>query len=312
MDCFGSPYFQRGNMKKSINTRTRDNIAATLMLSPAVILLLITSVYPFFWLFRYVLYDYNGFKAYFTGFDNIIRMVNDTMFRDSILHTFEYASMKLVIVIPLSLLLAVLINSKTPGSEFFKAVFFLPTVISAAIYSLIFSFIFAVFNGPLNGVLQQMHLIKAPIDWLGNADWVMISIVIVAVWGAIGNYMIYFLSGLTSISTEIYESCKIDGANAAQTFFKDTLPMLSPILKVILLLALTGAFKDYESIIVMTGGGPNNRSHVMFSYIYTLIFSSNTTPQIGYATVLSIVAAMIIGLITAIYMYFARKLDDMF
>ena len=245
MDCFGSPYFKRGNMKKSINTRTRDNIAATLMLTPAVILLLITSVYPFLWLFRYVLYDYNGFKAYFTGFDNIIRMVNDTMFRDSIIHTFEYASMKLVIVIPLSLLLAVLINSKSPGSEFFKAVFFLPTVISAAIYSLIFSFIFAVFNGPLNGVLQQMHLIKAPIDWLGDADWVMISIVIVAVWGAIGNYMIYFLSGLTSISTEIYESCKIDGANAAQTFFKVTLPMLSPILKVILLLALTGAFKDY-------------------------------------------------------------------
>lgn len=138
----------------------------------------------------------------------------------------------------------------------------------------------------------------------------MYSIVVVAVWGGVGNYMVYFISGLSSVSSEIYESCKIDGANAPQTFFKVTLPMLSPILKVILLLAITTSFKDYESILVLTNGGPNNRSHVMFSYIYNLIFSSTTTPQIGYATVLSILAALIIGGITAIYLYLARKLDD--
>lgn len=295
---------------KQIKDDRRDNISAAFMLLPAVFLLVVTSIYPFFWLFRYVLYDYNGFVAYFTGLDNVFRMFSDTTFWRSVLHTFEYASMKLVIVIPLSLVLAVLINSKIPGSEFFKGVFFLPTVISAAIYSLIFSFIFAVFNGPLNSILQQLNIISSPIDWLGSSKWVMTSIVIVAVWGAIGNYMIYFLSGLTSISTEIYESCKIDGANSVQSFFHITLPMLSPILKVILLLAITGAFKDYESIIVMTGGGPNNRSHVMFSYIYDLIFSSSTTPQIGYATVLSIVAALIIGSVTAIYLHFAKRLDD--
>ncbi len=290
--------------------RRGDGIAPFLMLSPAVFLLIVTSIYPFFWLFRYVLYDYNGFVAYFTGFDNIKRMFSDTIFWKSVLHTFEYAAMKLVIVIPVSLLLAVIISNNIPGSKLFRGVFFLPTVISAAIYSLIFTFIFAVFNGPLNSVLQNMHIIKAPIDWLGSSKWVMISIVMVAVWGALGNYMIYFISGLTSIPNEVYESCMIDGASSPQTFFRITLPMLSPILKVILLLAITGAFKDYESIIVLTNGGPNNRSSVMFSYIYNLIFSSSTTPQIGYATVLSIVAALIIGTITAVYLYFARKLDD--
>lgn len=288
----------------------RGSLAPALMLAPAVILLIITSVYPFFWLFRYVLYDYNGFTAYYTGLDNIKRMFTDEIFWNSVLHTFEYAAMKLVIVIPVSMLLAVAISRNIPGSKLFRGLFFLPTVISASIYSLIFTFIFAVFNGPLNSVLQGMGLISAPVDWLGDPDWVMISIVIVAVWGAIGNYMIYFISGLTSISDEVYESCMIDGANSVQTFFKVTLPMLSPILKVVLLLALTGAFKDYESIIVMTNGGPNNRSHVMFSYIYNLIFSSQTTPQIGYATVLSIMAALIIGGVTAIYMFLSRKLDD--
>ena len=114
--------------------------------------------------------------------------------------------------------------------------------------------------------------------------------------------MIYFISGMSSIPEEIYESSRIDGANGVQTFFHITLPMLSPVLKVILMLAITTAFKDYQSILVLTDGGPNNRSHVMFSYIYKLIFSSST--------MLSVVAALIIGIVTAIYMFVARKLDD--
>ena len=99
-------------------------------------------------------------------------------------------------------------------------------------------------------------------------------------------------------------------SNGIQNFFYITLPMLSPVLKVILMLAITTAFKDYQSILVLTDGGPNNRSNVMFSYIYNLIFSSTTMPQIGYATMLSVVAALIIGIVTAIYMFLARKLDD--
>jgi len=237
-------------------------------------------------------------------------MFQDAIFWRSVLHTFEYAVMKLVIIIPLSLLLAVLLNQKIKGSGIFRGIYFMPTVISSAVYSLIFGFIFAVYNGVLNAYLQKLGMIHSPIDWLGSASIVMISIIIVAVWGGFGNYMILFMSGLSSISEEIYESCKMDGANGVQSFFYITLPMLSPVLKVILMLAITTALKDYESILVLTNGGPNSRSEVMFTYIYKLIFGSQTTPQIGYATVLSIMAALIIGVITAVYMYLARKLDD--
>ncbi len=289
---------------------SRGDFAAVFMMLPAVILLVVMSIYPFFWLFRYICYDYNGFNAYFTGTRNFIRMLEDETFWRSVLHTFEYAGLKLLFVIPLSLLLAVLLNQKLTGSSIYRGIYFMPTVISSAIYSLIFGFIFAVYNGVLNASLQKMGLIQAPIDWLGDPSIVMLSIVIVAVWGGFGNYMIYFISGMSSIPEEIYESSRIDGANGVQTFFHITLPMLSPVLKVILMLAITTAFKDYQSILVLTDGGPNNRSHVMFSYIYKLIFSSSTTPQIGYATMLSVVAALIIGIVTAIYMFVARKLDD--
>ena len=289
---------------------SRGDFAAVFMMLPAVILLVVMSIYPFFWLFRYICYDYNVFNAYFTGARNFMRMLEDETFWRSVLHTFEYAGLKLLFVIPLSLLLAVLLNQKLTGSSIYRGIYFMPTVISSAIYSLIFGFIFAVYNGVLNASLQKMGLIQAPIDWLGDPSIVMLSIVIVAVWGGFGNYMIYFISGMSSIPEEIYESSRIDGANGVQTFFHITLPMLSPVLKVILMLALTTAFKDYQSILVLTDGGPNNRSHVMFSYIYKLIFSSSTTPQIGYATMLSVVAALIIGIVTAIYMFVARKLDD--
>lgn len=291
--------------------KNRGDFTAFLMIFPSVFLLLTMSVYPFFWLFRYVCYDYNGFKAYFTGSRNFMRMAGDTVFWRSVLHTFEYAGLKLIMIVPLSLLLAILLNQKLTGTGIFRGIYFMPTVISAAIYSLIFGFIFAVYNGVLNASLQGLGVIHTPIDWLGNASIVMISIAIVAVWGGFGNYMILFISGMTSIPDELYESSRIDGANEFQTFVGITLPMLSPVLKVILMLAITNAFKDYQSILVMTGGGPNNRSHVMFSYIYNLIFgSAGTMPQIGYGTMLSIVAALIIGMITAAYLFVARKLDD--
>lgn len=289
---------------------SRGDFASVLMLLPAVFLLAVISIYPFCWLFRYIFYDYNGFTAYYIGFKNFTRMFQDAVFWRSVLHTFEYAVMKLIIIIPLSLLLAVLLNQKIKGSGIFRGIYFMPTVISSAVYSLIFGFIFAVYNGVLNAYLQKLGMIHSPIDWLGSASIVMISIIIVAVWGGFGNYMILFMSGLSSISEEIYESCKMDGANGVQSFFYITLPMLSPVLKVILMLAITTALKDYESILVLTNGGPNSRSEVMFTYIYKLIFGSQTTPQIGYATVLSIMAALIIGVITAVYMYLARKLDD--
>lgn len=188
----------------------------------------------------------------------------------------------------------------------------MPTIISTAVSALVFSFIFAAYNGVLNAVLRSMGLISQNINWLGNPKVAMWAVIIVAIWGGFGNYMIYFMSGMAGISEDVYESAKIDGANGIQTFFKITLPMLSPMLKVILMLAITGAFKDYESIMVLTDGGPNNRTQVMFLYIYQLIFGATdtATPQIGYGTVLSLTAAVIVGIVTAIYLFFARKLDD--
>jgi len=292
---------------------TKDSAATALMLTPSVLFLAVCSIYPFIWIFRYVCYDYNGFMATYTGTRNFMRMMNDKAFWGSVIHTFEYALYKLVFIIPLALVIAVLLNAKMRGSNVLRGIYFMPTIISTSISGMIFSFIFATKNGILNGVLMSLNLIQSPVKWLTGMDWVMVAVTIMAVWGGFGNYMLYFTTGINSIAEDVYESAKIDGANTTQTFFRITLPMLSPVLKVVLMLAITGAFKDYEAIMVLSKGGPGNRSMVMFLYIYNLIFgtpNSTTQAQIGYGALLSVMAAFIVGIVTAIYMFVSRKLDD--
>ena len=189
----------------------------------------------------------------------------------------------------------------------------MPTIISTSIAGMIFGFIFATKNGILNSMLQNMHMVDSPIKWLNSPSVVMVAVTILAIWGGFGNYMLYFITGMTGISEDVYESAKIDGATGVQTFFRITLPMLAPVLKVVLMLAITGALKDYEAIMVLTNGGPGNRSMVMFLYIYNIIFGSagsTSQPQIGYGALLSVVAAVIVGIVTGIYLFVSKKLDD--
>lgn len=299
------------------NRKGRWDLPLFLMLLPMMALFLVVSVYPFLWVVKYVFYDYNGFVAYPVGLDNFKRIfTNDPIYWKSVIHTFEYAFLKLVLTMPVSLVTAVLLNQKLRGKSFFRILFFIPTVISSAIYSLIFFFIYSPYNGILNNLLLGGGLIKAPVDWLGNPAIAMISVVIVALWGAFGNYMILFLAGLQSIPQDVYESGDMDGASRIQSFFHITLPMLGPVLKVVLLLAITTALKDYQSVMVLTGGGPRDRTQVMFLYVYQLMFGNeNATAaqlQIGYGAAAGLVSAVIIGIATFIFLNLSKKLDEVY
>ncbi len=285
---------------------------AFLMLLPSVLLLILVSIYPFIWMFRYVFYDYNGFVSYFVGMDNFKRGLKDQYFLNAVLHTFEYAFWKLIIVIPLALILGYILTWKMRGMRLFQGVYFMPTIISSAISGMIFYFIFSPFNGVLNGILRSINPSRPAVDWLGNSQIVMYSVVAVAIWGGFGNYITLMMSGFLGIPHDLYESARIDGANEATIFFRITLPMLGPVLKVVLTIAITTAFKDYEMILVLTQGGPNHRTDVMFSYIYQMAFGTapGAPSQLGYAATLSLYAAVIVGIITVIFTRLTRNMDD--
>ena len=315
----GEKSFSDLNSRRRFN---KDTVSIYMMLFPSFFLFVCISVYPFMWAVRYVFYSYDGLtKPYFLGFENFVRaFTRDKILWKGVINTFEYAIRKLLFIIPLALITAVLLNKNTKFKDIFRILFFVPTVISSAIAALIFYFIYSPYNGVLNSLLSAIGLIKSPIDWLGNVSLVMGSIVVLAVWSGFGNYMILFLAGLQSIPDELNESATLDGASAFQHFFNITLPLLGPITKVILLLAITTALKDYQTIMVMTNGGPLDRTQVMYLYVYHLMFGSGglgpstggTRLQYGYGATVGLISSVISGIITIIYLKYSKKMDEIY
>ena len=284
------------------------------MLLPNVIMFLVFTVYPILWALRYMLYDYKGYgEARFVGLDNFVRVfTRDPVFWDSVVNTFVYVGGKLIITLPIAFLIAVMVNKSFRRNAVVQSIIFTPTIMSSAVMALIFYLIFNTYNGSVNKILMSLGLINQNINWLG-VKYAMLTVVIIAAWGGIGNYMVYFITGLTGISEDIYESARIDGGNETQLLFYITIPMLAPIIKMILMLALVISFMDMQSILVLTEGGPMNATNVMFLYIYQLFFpvtsGSTVLQEFGYGAAVSIVAALIVGGVTLLYLFLARRLD---
>jgi raffinose/stachyose/melibiose transport system permease protein len=285
-------------------------------LMPSLLITLILGVYPIIWALRYMFYDYSGFGTpVFTGLDNFSRLMRDEDYWSSVWNTFVYAGGKLALTIPLSLLLAVILNNGIRGKNLLRIVYFMPTVISTAVMSIVFFIIFSSYNGLLNKILVSNGIIKENINWLGT-DYAMLTVIIVAVWGAIGNYMLLFIAGLQNIPNDVYESASIDGANGLQKFWYVTIPMLGPVMQMIIMLAIINSLKGYESIMVLTEGGPIGKTDVMFLYVYKLLFPVSTgsavEQQFGYGSAASFITALIVGGITLAYFYMSKRLNKVY
>lgn len=300
-----------------MNHKGKGVLQSYLMLLPNLILFLVVSVYPVIWALQYMLYEFDGISAKkFVGLDNFVRVfTRDPNFWMSVRNTLVYAGAKIVLVIPLALLVALLINRPKRLYGGIQAIVFSPTIMSSAVMALVFYLLFNVYSGEINRMLLSAGLIARPINWLGR-ELAMTTVVVVAVWGGLGNYMVYFLAGLQQISPDMYESAEIDGVTPWTRLLRITIPLLGPMLKTILMLAIIQAFQDMASIMVLTNGGPFNATRVMFLYIYQLYYPASETtvfrPQFGYGAAVSIVAAAIIGVITLIYMRISKKLDDIY
>ncbi|XEC96068.1 carbohydrate ABC transporter permease [Paenibacillus tarimensis] len=292
----------------------RKKLHAYIFTFPSLFLTLVLGIYPILWAFRYMFYDYQGYGSpRFVGLDNFFRVARDDQFWQSVANTFVYAGGKLVLTLPLSLILAVILNRALRGRHLFRAVYFLPTIFSASVMSIVFYIIFNSYNGILNQFLLKLRFVSEPVDWLG-AQFAMLTVIIIAVWGAVGNYMLLFLAGLQSIPDDIYEAASLDGVNPVQRLWYITLPMLGPVLQMIIMLAITVSLKGYESIMVLTEGGPFNKTEVMYLYLYKLFFpvtsEGSSVQNIGYGSAVGFTTALIVGLITWIYFWISKRLNE--
>lgn len=300
--------------KHSLWKRVNRERVSYLMLLPNIILFLAFTVYPLLWVLRYMFFEYRGYgEPVFIGLGNFARVMRDNVFWKSVQNTFAYVFGKLIFTIPFAFFLAFLLQKSTKLNAIAQSVVFTPTIMSQAVMALIFYLLFNTYNGEVNRILMKLGIIDQNINWLGVNN-AMYTVIMIALWGGVGNYMVYFIAGLTGISTDVYESAKLDGANGAQTLFKVTLPLLAPVMKMILMLALVNSFHDMQSIMVLTEGGPMNATNVMFLYVYQLFFpisaGSTVVQEFGYGAAVSLVAACIVGVFTGLYLILARKLDS--
>jgi len=198
------------------------------------------------------------------GVINYKNLFADEKMLVSFTNTIKFAALYVPGVIIISLFVAVLLNRRLRGVSLFRTAFFLPAVTSAVATALVWNMIYGRDTGILNFILERLG--AQPVCWLctGNA---MYSVVIVNIWGAIGEGMIIFLAGLTAIPREYYEAAEMDGANGSNQFFRITLPLLTPSIFFMILITTINAFQAYDYIYMLTrrGQGDSSVPVVVFS-----------------------------------------------
>ena len=211
---------------------------------------------------------------------NYGRLLSDKVFAQVAANTAIYAIASLLIVLPLALVLAVLLNAKSLRfSNVWRAMYFTPVVTSTVAITLVFQILYSRDTGLLNAPLIYLGL--EPIYWLGDRSWAKVAIIILIAWRSTGLLTIYFLAGLQSIPEELYEAASIDGASMLQKFFRITIPMLRPIILFVSIIVLLSSIQIFDEPQILTRGGPANASMSVVQYLYERGY---TRLRLGFAS----------------------------
>ncbi len=238
------------------------------------------------------------------GFDNFVRFFTDQRSLQILWNTLRFALFAVTFNVSIGLVLALALNRAMPGwlLYFFRLAFFLPVIIAAAFVSIVWTYFYGDDLGVIN---YYLRLIGLPgVRWLTDAGQAMTSIIIMDVWKNTGFFMIIFIAALQGVPKNILEAAVMDGTPAWRQFFRITLPYISPVVFFCIVYASIGALQVFESIVILTQGGPGDATRSLSIQIVEEGFGSF---QIGYAASISVVMTVIILIITAIQQVLSRK-----
>lgn len=286
-----------GRLKKRTWHRN-DVIAGYLFITPAILGFCLFVAYPLLSSSYYAFTNWNGLSTpRWIGWQNFQYLfTQDPSFWASLRATFYFGLLSVPTTLVLGLLLAVLMNRAYPGVKIFRTIMYLPVVLPGIAVLTLWKYIYDPLFGLANMILSALHLPTSL--WLASEQMAMPSIVIIGLWG-VGGTMIIFLAGLQAVPQEIYEAARIDGAGMFATFRRMTLPMISPIIFLQLILQLTGAFQAFNQAKVLTNGGPNFDTYLFMYKIYTDGLQG-AFPQVGYAMAEVWILFLIILAVTAL------------
>ena len=276
-------------------SRMKKNHTAYLFVLPALLGCLLFTVYPV----GYVIYlsllswDLISPDKIFVGLDNYKNLLTSPEFQRVLLNSFTYMVVTVAISISVALLLAVWLNKRTKLHSFVQTSIFTPHIISLVSVAMLWMWIMDPEYGLLNYILSWFG--GPRLLWLDSPDTALLSVMIVGIWKVIGYNVLILVAGLQSIPSYIYESAKLDMANKLTTFFKITIPLLSPTLFFLFIVNVTSSFQVFDSVRVMTQGGPVNSTNVLVHWIYQTGFEFY---RIGEAATGSVFLFIIVALAT--------------
>ncbi|OLP42294.1 carbohydrate ABC transporter permease [Rhizobium oryziradicis] len=239
----------------------------------------------------------------YVGFDNFIHLLDNADFRVTLLKTVGFVVVAVPLNIILSLSLAILLQPQTRLFAFARTVVFFPSMISLLIIGITWRWLFGLNNGLVNYLLSLVSI--APVPWLEQDTMAQIAVVVAWVWWQAGVNMMIFLSGLTAISPDYYEAASIDRTSKWRQFTHITLPLLRPTLAVVLVLSSIEAFKVYELVVSLTGGGPGKATVYLIQTIYDTAFQMPM--KAGVAAAQSVVLFCVLMVLAIIQLRVARS-----
>ncbi len=291
-------------MKKILSNKK----AITIFVLPTVLIMLVIVLVPIFISVYYSLLNWDGLgDGIFIGVQNYLDLLKDQRFLNSVGNSFLYVILSLFVQLPISLILALIISNLRKGEKLYRTTYFIPVVISGVVIGQLWQKIYNGDYGLLNALLGALNLENLQQDWLGQQSTALICAFIPNLWQYVGYHMLIMYAGIKSISPEISEAARIDGANRFQIAWRVTIPLLRPILEVCITFSLIGALKIFDLIYVLTGGGPFYTTEVPTVYMYKTIFDSF---QYGYGSAISIFIILECIVFTMILKFFFREKEE--
>lgn len=285
----------------------REAAQGYLFMSPTLFVLLVFTIGPIFYA---IFLAFNkvqllGETSYdFVGLKNFVRLMDDSRAHIALWNTAKYV----LIVVPtqtcLALVMAASLNAGLKGEKLFRIVYFLPTLTSSAVLTLIFMWMYNQ-NGLINKILSVFHL--PTYNWIGDPSVALNSIMIMNIWSTAPFFMVIYLAALQGIPESLYEAADLDGANAIQKFFYVTVPYLRPVTSFVVIMGIIGTFQLFDQSYIFSGGsgGPNNSTLTVVLLIYQYAFKNLGT--MGYAAALAFALALIILIATLIQRKFSKE-----
>lgn len=282
----------------------REATEGFLFISPWIVGFVVFTVGPIIASLYLSLCRWNMFEdPQFVGFRNYMKMFSgaDPKLVKSLLVTTYYTAASVPLNVTLSLLVALLLDSRVKGIGIFRTIYYLPSVASGVAIAILWMWIFHRDFGLLNAFLGFFGI--PPGFWLGDEKLVIPAFIFMSLWSVGGNMVIY-LAGLQGIPEQVYESAEIDGANGFQRFFHVTLPLLSPVIFFNIVMAIIGSFQVFTQAFIMTRGGPNDAS---LFYVFYLFQNAFQYFRMGYACAMAWILFLIILSLTLAQFHLAKK-----